>query len=80
MPGVANLRNRSALLARLGERWLGLSARRSLPRWRADTFWRVAPSLALADREATLAAAKAAVLFVDTFNGAFETENVVAAE
>jgi FAD/FMN-containing dehydrogenase/Fe-S oxidoreductase len=79
MPGVANLRNRSALLARLGERWVGLSARRSLPRWRADTFWRVAPSLGLVDRETALAAAKTAVLFVDTFNGAFETENAVAA-
>jgi Fe-S oxidoreductase/FAD/FMN-containing dehydrogenase len=79
MPGLANLRNRSPLLARLGERWLGLSARRSLPRWRADTFWRDAPSLALADRETTLAAAKAVVLFVDTFNAHFETENATAA-
>ena len=35
--------------------------------------------LGLASREATLAAAKAAVLFVDTFNGNFETENAVAA-
>ncbi len=69
MPGLANLRNRSALLARLGERWLGLSARRSLPRWRRDTFWHGAPALALADRETALAADKAVVLFVDTFNG-----------
>jgi Fe-S oxidoreductase len=79
VPWLANLRNRSPLLAWLGERWLGLSARRSLPRWRRDTFWRVAPSLGLADRATALAAGKAAVLFVDTFNGAFETENAVAA-
>ncbi len=79
MPGLANLRNRSALLARLGERWLGLSARRSLPRWRRDTFWLGAPALALADRETALAADKAVVLFVDTFNAHFETENATAA-
>jgi Fe-S oxidoreductase len=79
VPRLANLRNGSALLARLGERWLGFSARRRLPRWRRDTFWRVAPSLGLADRATTLAAAKAAVLFVDTFNATFETENALAA-
>ncbi len=76
---LANLRNRVGLLARLSERWLGLSARRSLPRWRGDTFWQVAPTLGLASREATFAAVKAAVLFVDTFNASFETENAVAA-
>ena len=79
VPWLANLRNRSPALARLGERWLGLSARRSLPVWRHDTFWRVAPSLGLADRATALAAAKAVVLFVDTFNGNFESENAVAA-
>ncbi|MDQ2736519.1 MAG: FAD-binding protein, partial [Pseudomonadota bacterium] len=79
LPWLANLRNGSPLLARLGERWLGLSSRRALPQWRRDTFWCVASSLGLADRATTLAAVKAAVLFVDTFNGTFETENVVAA-
>jgi FAD/FMN-containing dehydrogenase/Fe-S oxidoreductase len=79
VPWLGNLRNRSPMLARLGERWLGLSARRSLPRWRSDTFWRIAPSLGLADRAGTLAAAKAVVLFVDTFNGSFEAENAIDA-
>ncbi len=79
VPALANLRNRSPLLARLGERWLGLSAARSLPRWRSDSFARIAPSLGLVDANAALAAPKAAVLFVDTFNGAFESENAVAA-
>ncbi|MGZ5156249.1 MAG: FAD-binding and (Fe-S)-binding domain-containing protein [Caldimonas sp.] len=79
VPWLANLRNRVGLLARLSERWLGLSARRSLPAWRRDTFARVAPTLGLASREAVLSAGKAAVLFVDTFNGNFETENAVAA-
>ena len=76
---LLNLRNRASLFARLSERWLGLSSRRSLPRWRRDTFWHVAPTLGLASSEAVLAPAKSVVLFVDTFNGAFETENAVAA-
>ncbi len=121
-PGLAallNLRNGSALARRLGERWLGVSARRSLPLWRRDTFWRSAglavplpqalgasgasgtplasgapakagaPSAtrqaatAFIGRDAALVAAAAgqrvAVLFVDTFNGGFETENALAA-
>ncbi len=80
---LANLRNRIGALAWLGERWLGLAARRSLPRWRADTFWRSADAAWFASAEDTLTAAragaKAAVLFVDTFNGGFETENAIAA-
>ena len=79
VPWLPNLRNRVGLLRRLGERWLGLSAKRSLPAWRRDTFDRVAPTLGLASRDEALAAAKAVVLFVDTFNGNFETENAVAA-
>jgi len=79
VPWLANLRNRVGWVRRLGERWLGISAKRSLPAWRRDTFDRVAPTLGLASREETLAAAKAVVLFVDTFNGNFETENAVAA-
>ncbi|MGH8797052.1 MAG: (Fe-S)-binding protein, partial [Caldimonas sp.] len=79
MPWLPNLRDRIPGAAGLTEKWLGLSARRSLPRWRADTFWHVAPTLGLATRDAVLAAPKAAVLFVDTFNGNFETENAVAA-
>jgi Fe-S oxidoreductase len=57
----------------------GLSARRSLPRWRGDTFWRGAGSLHLATRDELLAAAKPVVLFVDTFNAYFESENALAA-
>jgi FAD/FMN-containing dehydrogenase/Fe-S oxidoreductase len=76
---LPNLRDRLPGLAALSERWFGLSARRSLPRWRRDTFRAVAPSLHLATREEALGAAKAVVLFVDTFNGTFETENAIAA-
>ncbi|WP_144006843.1 FAD-binding and (Fe-S)-binding domain-containing protein [Pelomonas sp. KK5] len=72
-------RNRSPWLARLAEKHLQLSPRRALPEWRpAETFWRSAEGLD--SLPATLAAApKAAVLFVDTFNGAFEAANARAA-
>ena len=73
MPGVA----------KLNERLLGFSARRTLPRWRADTFWKAGDRSLFSSADATLAHAaaggKAAVLFVDTFNGTFESENAWAA-
>ncbi|HSC62361.1 MAG TPA: FAD-linked oxidase C-terminal domain-containing protein [Caldimonas sp.] len=80
---LANLRNRLPGAALLGERLLGLAAQRKLPTWRGDTFWRVRDAADFASAEATLAAAqagaKAAVLFVDTFTGVFESENALAA-
>ncbi|MBX3604003.1 MAG: FAD-binding protein [Piscinibacter sp.] len=79
LPALPNLRNRVPALARLGQRWFGLAAQRSLPRWRRDTFWRQAPSLPLVDAGAALAASKSVVLWVDTFNGWFEPENATAA-
>lgn len=93
LPDYAATASRFAALMNLrdalsGGRWLtdrllGLSPRRSLPRWRADTFWHTIEPAMFASREETLAAfaagTKAAVLFVDTFNGAFETENALAA-
>jgi FAD/FMN-containing dehydrogenase/Fe-S oxidoreductase len=75
LPWLFNLRDKLPGAAALSERWLGLSAKRSLPQFRADTFWAEAPSLKLATREQALVANKAVVLFVDTFNGGFETEN-----
>ncbi len=77
-PWLFNLRDRLPGAAALSERWLGLSAQRSLPRFRADDFQAAAPTLGLSTSDAVLAAAadgRAVVLFVDTFNGAFETEN-----
>jgi FAD/FMN-containing dehydrogenase/Fe-S oxidoreductase len=79
VPWLANLRDVLPGAAAASERLLGLSAKRSLPRWRRDTFWRSAARDGFATREATLAASKAAVLFVDTFNGSFDTENALAA-
>jgi FAD/FMN-containing dehydrogenase/Fe-S oxidoreductase len=77
LAGLLNLRNRSPLLARLGEKLLGFSARRSLPAWQQRHFFNDAP--AAATRGEALAAARPVVLFVDTFNGFFESANARAA-
>ncbi|MBW4090543.1 MAG: FAD-binding protein [Proteobacteria bacterium] len=71
---LANLRNGSALLRRVGERTLGLAAARPLPAFRADPF---------RDSEATQAGQAAprgdVFLLADTFNRWFEPENLRAA-
>ena len=83
VPWLLNLRDTLPGAAWLSEKLLGFSARRTLPKWRADTFWRAPELQAFATRDQALAAAaaggKVAVLFVDTFNGSFETENALAA-
>jgi Fe-S oxidoreductase len=80
---IANLRDTIPGAAALSERLLGFAAGRKLPRWRRDTFWRVRDARDFASADATIAAArttgKTAVLFVDTFNGIFESENALAA-
>ena len=78
-PALFNLRDTLPGAKALAERWLGLAPERSLPRFRRDTFWAQAGGLGLASKDETLAAAKPVVLFVDTFNGGFETENTLAA-
>jgi len=75
--GVLNLRNRSGLLAALGERVLGLSAKRSLPEWQGRHFFN--GGVAGATRDELLTSARPVVLFVDTFNGFFESDNARAA-
>jgi FAD/FMN-containing dehydrogenase/Fe-S oxidoreductase len=83
VPWLANLRDTLPGAAWLSEKLLGLSAKRSLPKWRTDTFWRSHDASLFASRDTTIEAArrgdKSAVLFVDTFNGNFETENALAA-
>jgi len=77
VPGLANLRNGSRLLAALGERWLGIAARRSLPAFSRDRFHR---GERRGPREGMgRTGAKQVVLWVDTFNGYFEPENARAA-
>ncbi|MBC5766545.1 FAD-binding and (Fe-S)-binding domain-containing protein [Ramlibacter albus] len=75
--GVLNLRNRIPLLAKLGEAVTGFAAKRSLPEWQSRHFFN--SGVAGASRDEVLAAAKPVVLFVDTFNGFFESENALAA-
>jgi FAD/FMN-containing dehydrogenase/Fe-S oxidoreductase len=69
---LVNLRNHSALLRGLMERFAGISARRKLPAFRSDTF-RV-------DVEAVGPEnGREVVLFADTFNRIYERENLDAA-
>jgi Fe-S oxidoreductase len=79
IPGLAfllNLRNKIPGLALLGEKIMQISAKRSLPTWRRDTAWR---SMIGSTEEALFTSAKPVVLWADTFNGCFETENIKAA-
>ena len=71
-PYVANLRNDQPRLRQWSEKYAGLSARRSLPRWRSDA-WREPARLPGADN------ARGVVFFADTFNRYFEPENIEAA-
>jgi FAD/FMN-containing dehydrogenase/Fe-S oxidoreductase len=69
---LANLRNKSRLLRKLLESVAGISAQRALPAWRRDVF--------KSDVEATGPAdGRQVVLFADTFNRAYERENLDAA-
>jgi len=81
---LANLRDTLPGAAALSERWLGLSAKRRLPRWRGDWYtdgeWTREPVLAellSTGREKPGAGAehREVALFVDTFNRYFEPEN-----
>jgi len=71
---LMNLRDRLPGAAALSEKWLGLSAKRSLPRWRSDTFLSSAPA-----STHVAAGAPEVVLFADTFNNYFESDNARAA-
>ncbi|MFC5522009.1 FAD-binding and (Fe-S)-binding domain-containing protein [Polaromonas jejuensis] len=78
---LLNLRDKIPGLAALSERLTGFSARRTLPQWKTQTFFNSAPGNKAygASREEVLAASKPVVLFVDTFNGYFESDNAHAA-
>ncbi len=70
--GLLNLRNRAQVLSQLMERVIGISARRSLPRWESRHFFNRG-TMGVSAAQA-LASDQAVVLFVDTFNGHFESE------
>src|SRR5204863_7219533 len=69
---LLNLRNRVPALAALGERALGLSARRGLPEWSREYYRGSTDTGPMGGRDV--------VLLVDTFNRYFEPENAWAAE
>ncbi|HYE37549.1 (Fe-S)-binding protein [Methylocaldum sp.] len=72
--GVLRLRERVPLLARLTERWLGISAKRSLPRSATRSFLSSAPGEVVGAAEG-----REIVLLVDTFSNHFDTETAEAA-
>jgi Fe-S oxidoreductase len=73
--GLLNLRDRVPFVAPLTEALLGLSARRTLPQWRARTFLR-SPA---GRYQVRVPDECDVVLLVDTFNNYFEPENAAAA-
>jgi Fe-S oxidoreductase len=73
---LLNLRNAVPFLANATERWLGFSARRSLPQWGRP--WRQTGEAARV--EDVVGDGRDIVLFGDTFNRYFEPENLEAAE
>lgn len=74
---LLNLRDKLPGLATLSEKLLGLSSRRTLPQWKTKTFFN--SGVISATREEVLTASKPVVLFVDTFNGYFESDNATSA-
>jgi FAD/FMN-containing dehydrogenase/Fe-S oxidoreductase len=69
-----NLRDRLPGAALLTEKLLGFSAKRRLPAWRRDTFFKTVDQPAQ-----PVVGAQEVVLFVDTFNNYFESDNARAA-
>ena len=69
---IMNLRDRLPGLAALSERLLGISAKRTLPRWRTDPF-------RAGELSKSSAGEPEVVLFADTFTTWFEPENARAA-
>jgi len=69
---LANWRNKSPLLRKLLEKFAGISAERALPAWRRDVFKSDSETIGPAD-------GREVVLFADTFNRAYERENLDAA-
>jgi len=88
IPGLAtllNLRNHITPIAKIQEWLMGISAQRSLPIWKSNTFWSDKKTLTqhqftpaeLAKDDAS--GHKGVVLLADTFNAYFEDENLQAA-
>jgi Fe-S oxidoreductase len=80
-PLAAGLALRRALppVAWLVERWLGLSAKRSLPSWHADAFMPDARAVAARASAPRAGDGREVVLWVDTFDNWYEPQNLRAA-
>ena len=89
LPGLMNVGEPDGLLARVGERLVGLTARRERPRWRRDVFRGAATRVGEDTASAGSSNSRLApvgdddkpevLLWVDTFNTYFEPENAHAA-
>ena len=82
LPWLFNARDMVPGLAALSEALLGLSARRSLPKWRGDAFLQASLSKGearAAGGRISSSSVREVVLLVDTFNNYFEPENARAA-
>jgi Fe-S oxidoreductase len=79
LPWLFNLRDTVPGFALLSEQLLGFSAKRSLPKWRGDTF--LSSSLPFKGKAGAGMGSnhREVVLFIDTFNNYFEPENARAA-
>ena len=73
---LLNLRDSVPGLAHVSEKVLGFSSKRTLPQWKTKTFFN--SGIRTATRDQVLGAENPVVLFVDTFNGYFEPDNVVS--
>jgi FAD/FMN-containing dehydrogenase/Fe-S oxidoreductase len=80
-PQLANLRNAHPRLRHWSERYAGLSARRDLPRWRADAWRETEPMIAPSFHPPAgkSEGARPVAFLADTFNRYFEPENIAAA-
>ncbi len=89
LPELANVGKPDGLLARIGERLIGLTARRERPRWRRDVFRGAATEVRVNTKGVASAGSSPdadpdagrpeVLLWVDTFNTYFEPENAQAA-
>ena len=82
LPVILNLRNHIKPIAKLQEWLMGISAQRSLPIWKGNTFWndsKAISSYQFTPEQLSSGSEKGVVLLADTFNAYFENENLTAA-
>ncbi|WP_353202588.1 FAD-linked oxidase C-terminal domain-containing protein [Polynucleobacter sp.] len=82
LPAILNLRNHIKPIAKVQEWLMGISAQRSLPIWKGNTFWndsKTITSYQFTPEQLSSGSDKGVVLIADTFNAYFENENLTAA-